>query len=140
VPDDYYNLPLGKARIVQEGSDVTVVTYGAAVHWVMELVPTFPDARIEVIDLRTLLPWDKATVLDSVQKTGKCLVVHEDTMAGGLGGEIAATIMEERFRFLDAPVMRVASLDTPVPFNLELEKQFLPKNRLKEKLRELINY
>ncbi len=140
VPDDYYNLPFGKARVVQEGTDVTVVTYGAAVHWVMELVPNFPDARIEVIDLRTLLPWDKATVLESVGKTGKCLIVHEDTLFGGIGGEIAATIMEERFRSLDAPVMRVASLDTPVPFNLELEKQFLPNSRLKEKLRELLNY
>ena len=140
VPDDYYNLPFGKARVVQEGTNVTVVTYGAAVHWVMELTPNFPDARLEVIDLRTLLPWDKATVLESVGKTGKCLIVHEDTLFGGIGGEIAATVAEEKFRYLDAPVMRVASLDTPVPFNLQLEQQFLAKSRLKEKLEQLIQY
>ncbi|MGH2566910.1 MAG: thiamine pyrophosphate-dependent enzyme, partial [Bacteroidota bacterium] len=140
VPDDYYNLPFGRARIVQEGDDLTVVTYGAGVHWVTELVPDFPDVGIELIDLRTLLPWDKQTVLTSVEKTGKCIIVQEDTLFGGIGGDIAATIMEEKFQHLDAPVMRVASLDTPVPFNIELEKQFLAKSRLKEKLEQLIAY
>ncbi len=140
VPDEYYNLPFGEARIVQDGSDLTIVTYGAGVHWVMELAPSFPDVRMEIVDLRTLLPWDKEAVLASVEKTAKCLIVHEDTMFGGIGGEIAATIMEEKFHYLDAPVMRVASLDTPVPFNLELEKQFLAKSRLKQKLEELIAY
>jgi 2-oxoisovalerate dehydrogenase E1 component len=140
VPDEYYNLPFGVARRVQEGNDVTVVAYGAAVHWVMELAKDFPDVGIEIIDLRTLVPWDKEGVLTSVEKTGKCLVVHEDTLFGGIGGEIAATIMEERFTALDAPVMRVASLDTPVPFDLELEKLFLAKSRLKQTLEKLIAY
>lgn len=140
VPDEYYNLPFGIARIVKEGEDVTVVAYGAAVHWVTEVAANYPDVGIEIIDLRTLVPWDRETVLSSVDKTGKCLIVHEDTLFGGIGGEIAATIMEERFPSLDAPVMRVASLDTPVPFNIELEQQFLAKHRLQQKLDELIAY
>ncbi|HEX9828993.1 MAG TPA: dehydrogenase E1 component subunit alpha/beta [Bacteroidota bacterium] len=140
VPDEYYTLPLGVARIVQEGADVTLVTYGWGVHWAVDAAKGFPDTNIEIIDLRTLSPWDKEAVLASVRKTGKCLVVHEDTMFGGIGGEIVATITEECFAQLDAPVMRVASLDTPVPFNLELEKQFLAKSRLKYKLQELIAY
>ncbi len=140
VPDDYYNLPFGEARIVAPGEHVTVVAYGLAVHWVMELLPEFPSVSIEVIDLRTLLPWDTATVFASVEKTGKCLVVHEDTFFGGIGGEIAATIQEERFQFLDAPVMRLGSLDTPVPFNAALEQQFLAKSRLKDALAALMKY
>lgn len=140
VPDDYYTLPLGKARIVREGTDITVVTFGLGVHWINELVPEFPHISFEIIDLRTLLPWDKETVLASVTKTGKCLVLHEDTTVGGFGGEIASTIMEERFHQLDAPVMRLGSLETPVPFNAQLEQQFLAKNRLKEKLEELIAF
>ena len=140
VPDEYYTLPLGVARIVQEGADVTLVTYGWGVHWAVDAAKGFPDTNIEIIDLRTLSPWDKEAVLASVRKTGKCLVVHEDTLFGGIGGEIVATISEECFAQLDAPVMRVASLDTPVPFNLELEKQFLAKSRLKHKLEELIAY
>jgi 2-oxoisovalerate dehydrogenase E1 component len=140
VPDEYYNLPFGEARVVVPGEGLTVVTYGAAVQWVVELLPQFPETSIEVIDLRTLLPWDKETVLASVEKTGKCLVVHEDTLVGGIGGEIAATIQEERFPLLDAPVMRLGSLDTPVPFAVELEQQFLAKDRLKEMLKTLIDY
>jgi 2-oxoisovalerate dehydrogenase E1 component len=140
VPDEYYNLPFGKARIIQQGDDVTIVAYGAAVHWVTALAANFPDVGIEIIDLRTLVPWDRETVLNSIEKTGKCLIVHEDTLTGGIGGEIAATIQEERFHALDAPVMRVASLDTPVPFNLELEQQFLAKSRLQQTLEKLIAY
>ena len=140
VPDEYYTLPLGVARIVQEGADVTLITYGWGVHWAVDAAKEFPDTSIEIIDLRTLLPWDKETVLASVRKTGKSLVVHEDTLFGGIGGEIVAVITEECFAQLDAPVMRVASLDTPVPFNLELEKQFLAKSQLKHKLDELIAY
>jgi 2-oxoisovalerate dehydrogenase E1 component len=100
----------------------------------------FPETSIEIIDLRTLLPWDKETVFASVEKTGKCLVLHEDTITGGFGGEIASSIGEECFQFLDAPVMRLGSLDTPVPFNTELEKQFLAKVRLREKIRQLLEY
>ncbi|MCI0707280.1 MAG: dehydrogenase E1 component subunit alpha/beta [Ignavibacteriae bacterium] len=140
VPDDYYNVPIGKARVVQEGDDVTIITYGWGVHWATEAAKEFPDTSIEIIDLRTLQPWDKEATLVSVRKTGKCLVLHEDTLFGGIGGEIFAAITEECFMSLDAPVMRVASLDTPVPFNVELEKQFLAKSRLKQKLDELIAY
>ena len=140
VPDGYYNLPLGKACVVQEGTDVTVVTYGLGVHWIKELLSEFSDISVEVIDLRTLLPWDREAVFTSVEKTGRCLVLHEDTAVGGFGAEIAATIAEERFQILDAPVARLGSLETPVPFNVELEKQFLAASRLKDKLRKLVAY
>jgi 2-oxoisovalerate dehydrogenase E1 component len=140
VPDDYYTLPLGQAGVVREGSDMTVVTYGLGVHWIKELAAVFSDLSIEIIDLRTLLPWDKETVFVSVEKTGKCLVLHEDTTVGGFGAEIASTITEERFQFLDAPVMRLGSLETPVPFNPNLERQFLAQSRLAEKLNELRRY
>ncbi len=140
VPDEYYTLPLGRARIVQEGADATLVTYGWGVHWGLEISREFQHAGIEVVDLRTLLPWDRKTVFASVRKTGKCLVLHEDTMVGGFGGEIASSIQEECFQFLDAPVMRLGSLETPVPFNTTLEKQFLAKSRLNLKLAELLSY
>jgi 2-oxoisovalerate dehydrogenase E1 component len=140
VPDDYYTLPLGEAAVVQTGNDVTIVTYGIGVHWAREAAGSITGSSIEIIDLRTLLPWDMQTVMRSVEKTGKCLVLHEDTVTGGFGGEIAAVIQEQCFRFLDAPVMRVGSLDTPVPFNSVLEKQFLAKNRLYEKLKQLLDY
>ncbi|MEK6566966.1 MAG: transketolase C-terminal domain-containing protein, partial [Bacteroidota bacterium] len=140
VPDKYYNLPLGKARVVQEGRDVTIVTYGLGVHWSTDIASEFPEHSIEIIDLRTLLPWDKETAFASVEKTGKCLVLHEDTLTGGFGAEIASTIQEERFESLDAPVIRLGSLDTPVPFNTELEKQFLTKSRIRGKLQELMDY
>jgi 2-oxoisovalerate dehydrogenase E1 component len=140
VPDDYYNLPLGKARIVQEGADLTILTYGWGVHWAMEVSMGFPGTSIEIVDLRTLLPWDKETVFGSVQKTGKCLVLHEDTLTGGFGGELAATVQEECFHTLDAPIVRLGSLDTPVPFNVELEGQFLAQGRLKDKIAALIAY
>ena len=140
VPDEYYNLPLGKARVVQEGTDATIITYGLGVHWATEIALEFAENSIEIIDLRTLLPWDKETVFASVEKTGKCLVLHEDTLTGGFGGEIASAIQEERFESLEAPVMRLGSMDTPVPFNTELEKQFLVKRRLKKKLSQLIEY
>lgn len=140
VPDEYYNVPLGKASIAQEGDDLTIVTYGLGVHWALEMVNEFPGASIEIIDLRTLLPWDEQTVFESVKKTNKCLVLSEDTQTGSFIAEIAASIQEEMFSYLDAPVMRLGSLDTPVPFNTELEKQFLAKSRLKRKLGEIINY
>lgn len=140
VPDGYYNLRLGEARIFQEGTDLTIVTYGMGVHWSVGVSREFQDASIEIIDLRTLLPWDKETVFRSVEKTNRCLVVHEDTLVGGFGGEIAAVIQEERFNVLDAPVMRVGSLETPVPFNRALEEQFLAKSRLKAKCSEVLSY
>ena len=140
VPDEYYNVPLGKARIAQEGDDLTIVTYGLGVHWALEAAKEFPETKIKIVDLRTLLPWDEQTVFESVKKTNKCLVLSEDTQTGSFIAEIAASIQEEMFSYLDAPVMRLGSLDTPVPFNTELEKQFLAKSRLKRKLGELISY
>jgi len=140
VPDNYYTLPIGKAKMILEGKDATIVTYGAAVHWTLEAIQKSGLTNIEVIDLRTLLPWDKELVFESVKKTGKVLIAHEDCITGGIGGEISATIAEEMFHFLDAPVMRVGSLDTPVPFAANLEKNFLPHQRIISKLNELIAF
>jgi 2-oxoisovalerate dehydrogenase E1 component len=139
VYDDYYMLEIGKAKTVKSGSELSIITYGAAVHWA---VAACQEMQIEadIIDLRTLLPWDKEAVENSVMKTGKVLVLHEDTLTGGIGAEIAAYISEHCFTHLDAPVMRVGSLDTPVPFNLDLEENFLPKQRLREALYKLSNY
>jgi len=137
VPDGYYNLPLGKGNIVSKGEDITVVTYGWGVSWCMEVQKMLPEVSLEIIDLRTLLPWDEELVFESVKNTGKCIVVHEDCLTGGIGGEIAATISEKCFKNLDAPVMRVGSLDTPVPFSTHLEQQFLGKKILADKIKEL---
>ena len=128
VPDERYATPLGKARIHREGEDLTVVTWGAMVYTADEAAKELGDeASVEVIDLRTVLPWDKAAVLESVRKTSKVLVLHEDTRTGGFGAEIAATIAEEAFEDLDAPVKRVAAPDCPVPFSPVLEKAFIPQ-------------
>ncbi|MEM9338590.1 MAG: dehydrogenase E1 component subunit alpha/beta [Bacteroidota bacterium] len=139
VPDDYYTTEVGKASTLQEGADVTIITYGMGVHWAKEAI-TDQDASIEIIDLRTLLPWDKESVQSSVMKTGRVLILHEDCMTGGIGGEIAAWVSEHCFEYLDAPVMREASLDTPVPFAADLERNFLPNSRLKETLKKLLSY
>lgn len=137
VPDGYYNVEIGKAAIVQEGKDLTVVTYGYGVHWAKEILAKHPEIFAEVIDLRTLLPLDTETIFTSVKKTGKVIVLHEDTITGGIGAEISALITEHCFNSLDAPVVRVGSLDTPVPFAPELEQNFLPVSRFEEKLTEL---
>jgi 2-oxoisovalerate dehydrogenase E1 component len=140
VPDDPYTLPIGEARVALEGKDATIVTYGAGVHWALEVAAKLEGKSVEVIDLRSLLPWDRERVFASVKKTSRCLVLHEDTLVGGFGGEIAAAIGEGAFEYLDAPVMRLGALETPVPFNSALEKQFLPRNRVLDKLRELLAY
>ncbi len=140
VPEEFYSLPLGKARIEQEGEDISVITYGLGVHYAKEIASKIKDASIEILDLRTLLPYDKETILNSVKKTGKALILYEDTLTYGIGAEIAAFITENAFEYLDAPVLRVASLDTPVPFAKPLEDLFLPKQRFEKKLRELLEY
>lgn len=140
IYDDYYTIEIGKARRVKAGNDLSIITYGAGVHWVLDYMEKNPDVSIDLIDLRTLLPWDKDMVLESARKTGKVLVFHEDTLNGGIGGEIAAYITEHAFQYLDAPVMRLASLDTAVPFAVELEQNFLPIHRLPEKVKELLEY
>jgi 2-oxoisovalerate dehydrogenase E1 component beta subunit len=140
VPDERYTTPIGKARIHREGDDVTVVTWGAMVYTATEAAEQV-DASVEVIDLRSVLPWDKQAVLESVSKTSKVLVLHEDTRTGGFGAEIAATIAEEAFEELDAPVKRIAAPDSPVPFSPPLEKAFIPQvEDVKQGLEELISY
>jgi len=138
VPDDYYTTEIGKAKLVSTGDDISIITYGAGVHWALDAIKDGTSA--DVLDLRTLLPFDREAIATTVKKTGKVLILHEDTLIGGIGGEIAAWISETLFEYLDAPVMRVASLDTPVPFAIPLENNFLPKERLKEKLKELLSY
>lgn len=140
VPEGWYTQPIGEASLVREGTGLSIVTYGMGVHWALEALDAMPHLSADVVDLRTLLPWDKERVLESARKTGKVLLLHEDTLTGGIGGEISATIMEECFRDLDAPVMRLASIDTAIPFSKALEDQFLPKQRLKAKLEELAAY
>ena len=140
IPDDYYTVEIGKAKRVREGSSISIITYGMGVHWATEILDTLPDVDADVIDLRSLLPWDKDAVFESVKKTSRVLVLHEDTLTGGVGAEIAAWINENCFQYLDAPVMREASLDTAIPFAPTLEQNFLPKVRLKAKIESLLNY
>ena len=140
IPDDYYTVEVGKAAISAEGEDISIITYGMGVHWAKALAEDLKDISIEVIDLRTLSPWDSAAVAASVKKTNKALILHEDTLIGGIGAEISAWISEHLFEHLDAPVARIGSLDTPVPFTKTLEENFLPVKRLKEKVIELHSY
>ena len=136
VPEDYYTLPIGKASLIREGNSLSIITYGLGVHWATAAIQEL-ELDAEILDLRSLLPWDKEMVKQTVEKTSKVLVLHEDTLTGGIGAEISAWISENCFQYLDAPVIRVGSLDTPVPFSKNLEQNFLPENRLREKLREL---
>lgn len=140
VPDGYYQVEIGKANTVQEGKDISIITYGMGVHWAIEAMANLPELEADIIDLRTLLPWDTEAVSATVRKTGRVLVLHEDTLTGGIGGEISAWISEHLFEHLDAPVVRVASLDTPIPFAPTLEDNFLPKGRLQEKIKSLVSY
>ncbi|MEX0966902.1 MAG: dehydrogenase E1 component subunit alpha/beta [Bacteroidia bacterium] len=138
--DDYYTIELGKARCWRNGDEVSIITYGAGVHWALEVLNIHPGISADLIDLRTLLPWDQEAVKQSVLKTGKAIILHEDTLTGGIGGEIAAWISEHCFEHLDAPVKRVASLDTPVPMAPKLEANFLAKSRFEKALVELVGY
>jgi len=140
VPDEYYEIEIGKARLVQSGDDISIITYGSGVHWAMDYAKNHEDLSFHILDLRTLLPLDHDAIREAVAATGKVLLLHEDTLTGGIGGEIAAWIAENCFAQLDAPVMRCASLDTPIPFNLELEKNFMAYSRLDEIVQRLISY
>jgi len=140
VPDDYYTVEIGKANLVSEGRDLSIITYGMGVHWAREILNSLPAVSADILDLRTLLPWDKEAVEATVKKTGKVLELHEDTLTGGIGAEISAWISEHCFQFLDAPVMREASLDTAIPFAPTLENNFLPKGRLAKKIEALQNF
>jgi len=140
VPDEIYEVPIGKARQVRSGDEISIITYGSGVHWAEDYAAEHPEISIDILDLRTLLPLDYTAIRDAVRRTGRVLLLHEDTLTGGIGGEIAAWIAEHCFKWLDAPVMRCASWDTPVPFNIELEKGFMAKSRLGESIEKLLNY
>ncbi len=140
VPTEYYTLPLGKANVLREGDSISVVTYGAGVHWALEILEKHPELEVDLIDLRTLQPLDIDSVYASVRKTGKLIILQEDSLFGGIASDISAMVMENCFEFLDAPVKRVGSLETPVPFAKGLEDNYLPKQRFETALMELYAY
>lgn len=140
VPKNYYTIPFGKAAFITEGQDVTIVSYGAAVHWALEALLEFPELKVDLIDLRTLQPLDMESVFNSVKKTGRVLIINEDSIFGSIASDIAAQIAEKSFEYLDAPIMRLGSMETPIPFTQNLEKQYLPKNRINAKLKELMAF
>jgi 2-oxoisovalerate dehydrogenase E1 component len=140
VPHEYYTLPLGEAAMLKEGDDLSIITYGAGVHWALEVLKRKPNIKADLIDLRSLQPLDTATIYQSVQKTGKALILQEDSLFGGIANDIAALIAEHCFEYLDAPVKRVGSLDTPIPFAGNLEKLYLPVDRFENELETLWAY
>ena len=140
VPDEYYTLPFGKAALVKEGEAVTIISFGAAVHWALKTLEKHTDLSVDLIDLRTLQPLDTATIFNSVKKTGKAIIYQEDTLFGSISSDISALIMENCFEYLDAPVVRVASLESPIPFTKALEDQYLPLGRFEKALLDLIAY
>ena len=140
VPNDYYNIPIGKASVLRSGDSISVISYGAAIHYAMKVLDNNPDVDVDLIDLRTLYPLDKQSIINSVNKTGKAIILQEDSLFGGLASEISSIIMENCFESLDAPVKRVASLETPIPFESSLENQYLPYDRFEKELIELFNY
>jgi 2-oxoisovalerate dehydrogenase E1 component len=140
VSDDYFTTEIGKAKLIKEGNEVSIITYGMGVHWALEVLKNNPSISADLVDLRTLIPLDKEMVLASVKKTGRAIVLHEDCMIGGFGADLASIIADECFEYLDAPVKRSASMDTPVPFAYELEDEFLAKARFEAQLLELLRY
>lgn len=139
VPRGYYTIPMGKATLIQEGADITIITYGAGVHWAMDELSSVA-VSADLLDLRTLVPLDTEAIYTSVKKTGKVILLQEDSMFGGIASDISALISENCFEYLDAPIKRVASLETPIPFATNLESNYLPKERFKNMLQELLNY
>lgn len=140
VPAGYYEIEIGKARHVREGDELSIITYGSGVLWAEDYAAAHPEIAIDILDLRTLLPLDYDAIAAAVKRTGRVIVLHEDTLTGGIGGEIVAWIAENCFTYLDAPVMRCASLDTPIPFNIELEKNFMAQGRLEETVNKIMRY
>lgn len=140
VPEQYYAIEIGKANLVKQGNDISIITYGAGVHWASEYVEENKNISIEILDLRSLQPLDYEAIRTTVAKTGKVLLLHEDNTFGGIGGEISAWINENCFELLDAPILRCGSLETPIPFNIELEKNYLAKARLGETIEKLRRY
>ena len=140
VPKDYYTLPLGKASLLKEGEDITIVSFGAGVHWALEVLDKNPDIKADLLDLRSLQPLDTQAIYDSVKKTGKLIILQEDSLFGGIASDISALVTEHCFEQLDGPIRRVASLETPIPFTKNLEDQYLPKNRFEKELKDLLAY
>lgn len=140
IPNDYYNIPFGVAATIQSGNDLSIITYGMGVHWALKWMEENPGVSVDLIDLRTLAPLDNQAIFASVRKTGKAMVLHEDNLTGGIGGELSALIQENCFEYLDAPVMRCASMDTPIPFAPKLEQQYLASRTLNETLQRLLKY
>ena len=140
VPKDYYNIPIGKASILRSGNSISIISYGAAIHYAAKVLDKNPNISADLIDLRSLSPLDTETIINSVNITGKAIILQEDSLFGGLASEISSIIMENCFESLDAPVKRVASLNTPIPFEDSLEKQYLPYNRFESELIDLYNY
>ena len=140
VSDDYFTVELGKASLLKEGNDVTIISYGAGVHWALDTLKTHPEISADLLDLRTLQPLDVASIYTSVRKTGKAIFLQEDSLFGSIASDVAALITEHCFESLDAPVKRVASIETPIPFQGELEKQYLPKDRFATELKNLLKY
>jgi 2-oxoisovalerate dehydrogenase E1 component len=140
VPKNYYTIPFGKAALLKEGTDVTIIAFGAAVHWALDTLKNNPEISADLLDLRTLQPLDTEAIFESVKKTGKAIILQEDTLFGGIASDISAMIMEHCFEYLDGPVKRVASLDSPIPFTKALEDQFLSKSRFEAALKELVAY
>ncbi|MBL4752886.1 MAG: dehydrogenase E1 component subunit alpha/beta [Flavobacteriales bacterium] len=140
VHADYYTTEIGKAKLIREGTSVSIITYGSGVHWALEVLDNNPEISADLIDLRTLMPFDEAAILTSVKKTNRAIILHEDSLIGGIGGELSSFISEHCFEFLDAPVMRSGSLDTPIPFSANLEEAFLPQSRFVEQLKKVLNY
>ncbi|CAI8344615.1 MAG: 2-oxoisovalerate dehydrogenase subunit beta [Formosa sp. Hel3_A1_48] len=140
VPTDYYTLPFGKATLLKEGDAVTIISYGAAVHWALETLENNPNIAADLIDLRSLQPLDMDCILTSVQKTNRVIILQEDSLFGGIASDLSAQIMEQAFEYLDAPVQRVGSLNTPIPFASSLEQQYLAKHNFESALKTLLNY
>lgn len=140
VPKDYYTLPFGQASLITEGNDITIISFGAGVHWALETLKNHSEISADLIDLRTLQPLDYATIFQSVKKTNRAIILQEDTLFGGIAGDISSSIMENCFEYLDAPVKRVGSIETPIPFMKILEEQYLPKDRFEEELLTLLAY
>ncbi len=140
VSTEYYTLPFGKASLLKEGEDVTIISYGAGVHWALETLDNNPEISADLIDLRSLQPLDREALISSVKKTNKAIILQEDSLFGGIASDISAMLVEECFEYLDAPIKRVASIETPIPFDSQLEQQYLAKGRFEMELKELLDY
>jgi 2-oxoisovalerate dehydrogenase E1 component len=140
VSENFYTIEIGKARLVLEGEQFSIITYGLGVHWALEYLQKHPTLSADLLDLRSLLPWDKEAVELTVKKTGRVLILHEDTLTCGFGAELSAYIAEHCFEYLDAPIIRCASLDTAIPMNKNLEDNFLAKSQLDQAIKKLTNY